>query len=235
VKGTTPPRSMVASEIRSIRAEPPLRRIVGRNWTKADVLVHDIDGTRVAVKDYGARALIVRHTLGRWLVRREVAAYEAAAGVAGLPRFHGRAGAFALVTEWLEALPLADHAPASAAPGWADRLAAILDALHARGVALGDLHQRDVLIDRAGGVHVVDLATAIVLGPHAGPIRRWLFDRLRDQDRVALARMRARHAGEDEDEAVAQVGERAARWYRRGRFVRRWLDRLRGKPDAAAR
>lgn len=226
---------MASNEIRRMRSEPPLRRIVGRNWTKADVLVHESGGTLLAVKDYGPRPFLVRHTLGRWLVRREVAAYEAAAGVDGLPRFHGRAGAFALVTEWLDARPLADFAPAAPAVGWADRLAAILETLHARGVALGDLHQRDVLVDGAGGVYVVDLATALVLGPGAGPLRRWLFERLRDQDRVACARMRARHAGEDEVAAIDAVGARAARWYRRGRTLRRWLDRLRGRADANPR
>jgi hypothetical protein len=223
------------SEIRRMRAAEPARRINGRNWTKADVLLHDLDGARVALKDYGGRPLVVRHTVGRWLVRREVRAYEAAAGVDGIPRFHGRAGAFALVTEWVDARPLADLEPGDAPRGWAERLAAIVDALHARGVALGDLHSRDVLIDAAGRVHVVDLATALAVGTRPGPLRRWLFERLSDQDRVAVARMRARHAGEDELAAIAAVGERAARWYRRGRFLRHWLDRLRGRADPRPR
>jgi len=226
---------MAASEVRRLRASPALRRLVGRNWSKADVVVLDVGGTRLALKDYRPRPLVVRQTLGRWLVRREARAYEAAEGVPGLPRFHGRAGAFALATEWLDARVLAEIAPDRPPSGWDDRLAAILLALHARGVALGDLHQRDVLVGPAGDVHVVDLATALVLGPRPWPVRRWLFERFRDQDRVALARMRARHAGTDEDEAVSAIGGPAVRWYRRGRRARRWLDHLRGKTGTPTR
>lgn len=235
VKGNTRGRTMAESDLRRLRSAPTVRRIVGRNWSKADVFVHELDGIRVALKDYRARPLLVRETLGRWLVRREARAYDAASGVPGLPRFYGRADAFALATEWIEAEVLADLEPRSRAPGWDDRLAAILTALHERGVALGDLHQRDVLLSPTGDVHVIDLATALVRGARPGPLRRFLFERFRDQDRVALARMRARHAGLDEDAAVLAVGESAARWYRRGRRVRRWLDRLRGKGRLAPR
>jgi len=226
---------MAGSEVRRLRASPALRRIVGRNWSKADIVVHELDGRRLALKDYRPRSLVVRQTLGRWLVSREARAFEAAEGVPGLPRFYGRAGAFALATEWLEARVLAEFEPDRPPPGWDERLAAILLALHARGVALGDLHQRDVLVGPTGEVHVVDLATALVLGARPGPLRRWLFARFRDQDGIALARLRARHAGEDEDAAVSAIGGPAARWYRRGRVARRWLDRLRGKRGPAAR
>ena len=235
MKGNTRARTMAESDVRKLRAAPVVRRIAGRNWSKADVVVHELDGVRVALKDYRARSLFVRQTLGRWLVHREARAYEAALGVPGLPRCYGRADAFALATEWIDAPVLADVGPAGPPVGWDDRLAAILGALHERGVALGDLHQRDVLVGPAAEVHVIDLATALVLGPRPSPLRRFLFERLRDQDRVALARLRARHAGMDEEDAVTAIGGPAARWYRRGKLVRRWLDRLRRKGRLTSR
>ena len=74
------------------------------------------------------------------------------------------------------------------------------------------------------------LAAAIfLLGDRPGRARRGLFARLCDQDRGAGARMEARFRGGDPEKAVAAVGERAASWHRRGRFLKSMLDRLRGR------
>jgi len=206
----------------------PVRRIDGRNWTKADVLFFDLGDLRVAVKSYAPRGALIRNTLGRWLIRREAAAYVAAAEVTALPAFLGRPGPFALVTEWVDAEPLKAR-EGVLDDALFDRLAAILDELHGRGVALADLHHRDVLLTPDGSLYLVDLATAWVLGPGPGFIRRLLFERFRESDRVNLARMRARFTGGDVEAAVASVSPEAAAWHRRGRRVKGWLDRLRGR------
>jgi len=168
----------------------------------------------------------------RWLIRRETAAYVAAKGVAALPAFLGRLGPCALATEWVDAEPLKAREGALLDNGLFDRLAAILDELHGRGVALADLHHRDVLLTADGSLYLVDLATAWVLGPRPGWLRRRLFNRFRESDRVNLARMRARFTGGDVEAAVASVSPEAAAWHRRGRRIKAWLDRLRGRRRA---
>ncbi len=210
----------------------PVRRIAGRNSTKADVLFFDLGDQRVAVKSYASRGALIRNTLGRWLIRRETAAYVAAKGVAALPAFLGRLGPCALATEWVDAEPLKAREGALLDNGLFDRLAAILDELHGRGVALADLHHRDVLLTADGSLYLVDLATAWVLGPRPGWLRRRLFNRFRESDRVNLARMRARFTGGDVEAAVASVSPEAAAWHRRGRRIKAWLDRLRGRRRA---
>jgi hypothetical protein len=110
-----------------------------------------------------------------------------------------------------------------------DRLGAVVVELHGRGVALGDLHHRDVLLGPNDALYIVDLATAWVLGRRPGPIRKALFKRLCESDRVNLARMRARFTGGDVDAAVASVSPAAAAWHRRGRRLKNILNRLRGK------
>jgi len=207
----------------------PVRRIEGRNATKADVLFYEIDGARVAVKTYAPRGFFIRYTLGRWLIRREARAYEEASRVDALPTFLGRLSPFSLATEWVDAEPLSSHQGVALEAGLFDRLARILDELHARGVALADLHHRDVLLSADGGLYVIDLATAWVLGERPWPLRRLLFERFCESDRVNLARMRARFTGGDVEAAVASVSPEAAAWHRRGRKVKGWLDRLRGK------
>jgi len=218
--------SIGADELRAIE---PQRVIPGRNRTKADVLVYAVNGTELAVKDYGRRSLLIRQTLGRYLIRREAAAYRAAEGVRGLPRFFGCPTPFALATQWIHGRTLSSYGGSTPPPTCFDQIARTLDELHARGVALGDLHHRDVLISNDGSVHLIDLATAWVIGPRRGRLRRLLFRRFRDQDFVALVRMRARYSGGDPDRAVADLGGAAAAWHRRGRRLKRTWDRLRGR------
>jgi len=205
----------------------PQQRLRGRNLTKADVLFYQRGTCRIAVKDYSPRPFLVRSIVGRLLISREVFAFRAVGELPGLPCFLGRLGPYALATEWLDALPLKGLAPAEITPQIWPRLRTIVADLHARGVALGDLHHRDVLIGPQGQVHIVDLATAVVLGSQPGPIRRFLFHRLSDQDRVAVARMEARYTGGDMEAAVASIGPRAAAWHGRGRTAKLWLNRLR--------
>ncbi len=217
------------SVLDQLRGTVPVRRIEGRNWTKADVEYHEIDGLRVAVKTYAPRNALARNTLGRWLIRREAAAFRAVAGIDAVPEFVGRIGPFAIATRWVDAMPLKEHADGLLEDDIFDRLAAIVDEFHKRGVALADLHHRDVLLADDGTLYVLDLATAWVAGDRPGPFRRYLYERFCESDRVNLARMRARFTGGDVDAAVAGVSPQAAAWHRRGRRVKSILNRVRGK------
>jgi len=207
----------------------PNRRIPGRNRTKADIVVYRIDGVDVALKDYADRPFVIRQTLGRLQVRWESAAYRAAHGIDGLPRFRGRVDAFALATEWIDGIPLSSMRPGEVDPACFVDLGRVLAALHSNGIALSDLHHRDVLLGRDGSVWVLDLATAWTLGRRPGRLRRHLFGRLCELDRLALARMRARFGGGDPERAVSEFGGPVAAWHRRGRKVKHWLNLLRGR------
>jgi hypothetical protein len=207
----------------------PAKALAGRNVTKADMLFYSCGDIDVAVKDYGPRPWIIRQTIGRLMIGREAAAYRATRGLPGIPRYHGRLGPFALATEWIDGRPLSEMAGEALPEGFFRGALGILDDLHRHGIALGDLHHRDLLALPDGSARIVDLATAMVLGESPGPLRRAIFARLRDQDRVALARMRARFRGLDEAEEMAAVGPRAVAWHRRLRRAKRLLDRVRGR------
>jgi len=142
-------------------------------------------------------------------------------------RSYGRVGPFGLALEWIDGETLADALARGVSTDPIPAIRTTLSRLHDRGIALGDLHHRDVLLARDGSVYVVDLATAWLAGPDARGLRRWIFERFRDADHVALARLDARIAGRDVDLAVAAVGPRAAAWHRRGRRLKGWLDGFR--------
>lgn len=206
----------------------PVRVVRGRNRTKADVLFFDADGARVVLKTYAGRPWWVRATLGRWLISREWRAYRAAGDAPGLARVFGRPDPASLAIAWIDAEPLSALGEARLSPAVFETLEAVVAGLHARGVALGDLHHRDVLVG-GGRVFVVDLATAWPLGPSPGPLRRWVFHRLTMQDRLACARLRARFTGIPEEQALEAVPVQARRWHARGRALKRAFDRIRGR------
>jgi hypothetical protein len=212
-----------------LRRREPVRRLAGRNRSKADLLVYRLDDREIAVKDYRSRSFLVRHTLGRFLIRHEAAAYRAADGVPGLPRFIGRLDPFSLATEWVDAQPLTRFQRGSVAAGTFDRARRTLDELHGRGIAMADLHRGDVLVTDDGRVFLVDLATAWLLGRRPGRLRRALFRHFREQDLVALARIRAHFSEEGEAVAMAGVSPTALARHRRGRRIKRLVEILRGR------
>ena len=229
-----PESNTTPSPGRRIRAEltglTPERRLAGRNLSKADVSVYRVCGRRIAVKDYAARPFLARQTIGRLLVKRECRAYEQAGAAPGLAPFLGRLGPYTLATGWIDALPLAELPAGTVSSEIFDRLDDVIAGLHARGVAISDLHHRDVLVGGAGSVHVVDLAAACMLGSRPGVLRRRLFESLSAQDRLAAARMRARFTGASEGEALSRIDPGAVRLWGVARRVKAIWDRLRRKP-----
>ena len=207
----------------------PEQRLVGRNRTKADLLFYRLGERRIALKTYAARPFVVRNLLGRWLIGREVSAYQAAGRTPGLPRFLGRVGPYSLATDWVSARSLAADPAPSVGPATLDRLEGIVAELHRSGIAVADLHRGDVLVDGNQKVYLVDLAAAWTIGDGSGRIRRAIFERLCGLDRIALARIRAHSLGTVPDSGFEAVGGPAARWYRWGRRLKEIWDRLRGR------
>jgi len=223
-------QALALTDPRTYAAVLPAKVHAGRNVSKASLKFYRIGAASIALKDYGDHSFLVRNTIGRFFARREARAYAAAAGTPGLPAFRGRVGPFALATEWLDATPLSALTPQEVPADLGPRLRAIVEALHARGIAVGDIHHRDVLVSRRGDVHLIDFAAAWDFGPSPGPIGRALFTRLKDVDRVAMARIEARFLGLPEHEAVvAAAGPRAARRHARGRKLKEAWNFLRGR------
>lgn len=225
MKGSTGPLAPVTAA--RLKRAPLIDRVAGRNGTKADILVRSLDGEALAVKDYRPRNFAIRHTLGRLLIGRETRAYRTAGRVEGLACFRGRVDAFALATRWLPGRTLRQIVPGDQPPELADALAGTISTLHERGVALADLHLRDVIVGDDGSFVIVDLAAAWVAAPGCGRVRRAIFERLRAQDLLALERIRARLRGLDADDGLGRADPAAVLRFRRARRLKRGLDLLR--------
>lgn len=193
-----------------------------RNATKAEVRIEERAGSAVVVKDYGARARWVRLFYGRPTLRREARVYGRLAGVTGIPRCLGFEGPDALVLERVPGEALDAWKKRTLPEGVFDRLDETLAEVHARGVAIADLHRSNVIVDASGALHLVDFAIARIARDPARPgaLLRALF-RL---DRHAAARIRARALGLPEPEPGGVFGT----LYRAGRGLKRCIRAARG-------
>ena len=191
---------------------PGIREVlVSGVGAKADVLVVNLAGGSVIVKDFAGRGWWVRR-IGRLQIGREVAAYRSLAGVTGVPAFVGRVDPLALAIERIdgERLAFATRRPEDATRHVAE-LRAILDAIHARGVVHNDLRGREnVLLRRDGGLAVIDFAGSMRLRP-GGIAHRLLFRFLAVADEAAFLKWKGMIAPGSytrEDEAFLRRFER---------------------------
>jgi serine/threonine protein kinase len=149
----------------------------GRARNPDVLLVEAPDGRSVVVKDFAPRGALVRATVGRWLVARELRAYRALAGHPAVPRLLGRIDALSFAVEYRPGRRMSRRLAGTLAPGFVAKLADAVRAMHARGIAHLDLrHRSNVLVDARGDPVLVDFASAVRL-PRCALLAR-AFERL---------------------------------------------------------
>jgi hypothetical protein len=194
----------------------------GRNFTKATVDLVETDGQTIVIKDFASSPWPVRRLLGPWQLDREERSYAALAGVRGTTAFVARVDRQAIALQYVPGRSLAACRPGELPAGFFDRLDRLLDEIHARGVAHGDLHRHDVLVGAGEEPFLVDFSTSVVAPAGAGAVSRLLFRQMSRADRRSAAKLRRRFLpGSD-----APVPERSG-MYRVGGWGRRLLDRFR--------
>lgn len=153
------------------------------------VVADSNQGTIVRVKT-GALDLAVKTPRGngvawrarRFSLRREYRAYRRIEGLAGFPRCLGLFGGCHLAIEYVDGA-LLRHATPDDPERFFGALRTTIEAMHARGVAHGDLKSRhNVMVSTDGLPVIIDLGTAIVRKPGWHPLNHWLFDYLRQID-----------------------------------------------------
>lgn len=167
---------------------------------QADLRLMDPPGRapRLVLKDYAARPSWLRLTWGRWMCRREQAAYRAVEARLGappwLPRLLGARGPDAFALEYRPGRPLSRSLAGEVPPGFVDELDRAVRALHAVGIVHLDLrHRGNVLVDDGGGLVLLDLASA-VCAPPGGLRHRLVVGLLGWVDRRAVGKWRRKLA-----------------------------------------
>ena len=199
-------------------------------WNKADILLAELAEGRFAVKDYAAKSWPIRWS-GRLQLARETRAYEALAGLAGVPRFARRLDADAIVIEYVEGIRLPKfHRRHGGVPHVAQRIKELLDRIHSRGIIHGDLRSRDnILVTPGGDLYLIDFSSSSVFSRDTWS-GRVLFPRLRRAEERALLKWKVALAPEDLTQEDLRQHRRFKRLRRLWPFNRkRDLPRTRGR------
>lgn len=179
---------------RSFRARPEVRHI-------------RLQGKDVVVKDYGRESAPFKLLLGKYLAGREAAALRRATGISGVPRLLGRPRPWALATEYMHATSVTALSSPRIDEPFIRGLTHIIDELHRRGIAHGDLENLDnIMVAVNGNPAIVDFTAAIMLG--LNPLAALAFPYVRDNDYRAILKLKSVYAPElltaDEAERLAQ-------------------------------
>lgn len=185
----------------------------GRTEPEVALVVHG--GARAVLKDYARTPGWFGRVVAPVLIWREASALRRLDGLIGIPRLYRQLDRRAVLIEYLPAEPWPQVRPQPAAY---DRLEALVQAMHVRGVAHGDLRApSNLLVDAAGTPYIVDFVARVCRGGAWNLPWNWLFRQFVAADQSALVKLRVRFAprlASDADRAsLAHQGaiERVAR------------------------
>lgn len=158
---------------------------------QSSVFLVEMEGQRAAVKDFNQAPSAFRRWIAPILVRREIAALRHLQGTPGVPRFLARIDRLAFAMEYIEGTPLAEFKEGELAPEVFGRVQAVIDGIHARGVAHGDLKRRsNLLLTSQGDIYLIDFAAAVIGGRRLHPIQNWLQRQIAEVDDKSVPRLK---------------------------------------------
>lgn len=180
-------------------------RLIGSGY-QASVHLLDSPAGRVVVKQ--AHRSLLGRTVGARTLRREAHVYARLRGVPGVPRSYGLVDGH-LVLEHIEGPSLRERQYAlENRERFFARLLETVDAMHAAGVAHGDLKRKDnVLVGGDEQPYVIDFGIAWCVSPESPRWRRAIFGAIRQMDLNAWVKLKH---GRTSEEALPPSD--AARW-----------------------
>lgn len=133
-----------------------------------------INGADWIFKDFSSRAFLVRHTVGRFLLGREVRALRRLEGIRGVPSMACRVDAFAMAARFVPGRSLANVKTLSVSTAYLTALEALLQQVHARGlVHLDTRGGGNLLMQPDGTPGIIDFQAALSTRWMPTPLRRW--------------------------------------------------------------
>jgi hypothetical protein len=136
-----------------------------------------LDGSDWIFKDFSSRAFLVRQTIGRFLLGREVRALRRLQGIGGIPDRAFRVDAFAMAARFVPGRSLAGIDSAAIGTPYLLALEALLQQVHARGLVHLDTRGGGNLLMRPDGTPgIIDFQAALSTRWMPPGLRRWFED-----------------------------------------------------------
>lgn len=190
----------------------------GRTWFSPDVWRVLRGPERLILKDYSCRPLLGR-LWGRWVVAREQEVLRRLNGIPGVPQWRGAVGHYGFLMTELAGDPLPRRGlRARTGPEFFDACMRLLESVHARGVAHGDIRRKNFLMTPEATPALIDFQTAWLDG--RGWVRHRIFLFLATVDRWNLARMKMKSFPYALTEGERELLAHPPRLLQLGRFVR---------------
>ena len=130
--------------------------------------------------------------LWRLLLRREQSVYARLGAIAGIPRSFGLVDGRHLALEYVAGPSLRDHEARIADRGaFFAKLLATVEAMHAAGVAHGDLKRKaNIIVGRGEHPYLIDFGIAVRRSPTSRLWNRWVFERVAQMDLNAWVKLK---------------------------------------------
>lgn len=127
--------------------------------SQADIWLVQWGRTQCVLRDYSTPRAWYWRRLCRWAVRREIHVHRLLDGLSGIPRLLAILDQDRYLIEYIDGPPLAcQMQPLDT--GFFEHLAQIIVEMHARGVAHGDLRNKNILVGPGQMPNIVDFSTA---------------------------------------------------------------------------
>jgi len=164
-----------------------------RKWFNPDVILLTApDGVKFVMKDWSNRPLVFKHTWCRVAAAREIKVYEKLRGMRGVPQLICTLGQYGFIMEWLDARPLPRTKMRDLLGlRFFESLTDLVEQMHARGVAHGDLRRRNILRGLDGEPRLIDFETAVHANGSDDGGR--VFKTVANVDHITIIKIRARY------------------------------------------
>jgi len=153
----------------------PGQAISRGRWANAVLSLLRADGGQWIVKDFRPRSFVVRNTIGRFLIRRELRALARVAGLNGVPADAFRIDAHAIAYRHVPGITLTESAAERRNPDFFAAFERVLREVHARGIVHLDVRNgRNVLITEDGRAALIDFQSHLGTSRLPRVARQWL-------------------------------------------------------------
>jgi predicted Ser/Thr protein kinase len=153
----------------------PRRVISLGRWANAVLSLLRSDGEQWVVKDFRARSFVVRNTIGRFLIRRELRALGKVAGLNGVPVDAFRVDAHALAYRYIPGTPLTESVEGRKSAEFFAAFERLLAEVHARGIVHLDVRNgRNVLVTEGGRAALIDFQSHLGTAHLPKAMRAWM-------------------------------------------------------------